>query len=97
MAVWVRSVGAASLTLLALVPWGWCVRVAALDRRHRLSLDGVEPVREGLLASAVVPARDEERGVRPPSRRWPPRSTARSRSSSSSNGSRQPADSSCLG
>ena len=53
-----------ALTFLALVPWGWCVLVAALDRRHRLSLDEVEPAREGPLVSVVVPARDEERGVR---------------------------------
>lgn len=38
--------------------------VAALDRRHRLSLDEVESAREGPLVSVVVPARDEERGVR---------------------------------
>jgi hypothetical protein len=52
------------VTLLAVVPWGWCVLVAALDRRHRLSLDDVEPLPDGPLVSVVVPARDEERGVR---------------------------------
>ena len=51
------------ITLLAIVPWAWCVLVAALDRRHRLSLDDVEPLPDGPLVSVVVPARDEERGV----------------------------------
>ncbi|MCY7301699.1 MAG: glycosyltransferase [Thermoleophilia bacterium] len=51
------------ITLLAVVPWAWCVLVAALDRRHRLSLDDVEPLADGPLVSVIVPARDEERGV----------------------------------
>jgi len=37
--------------------------VAVLDRRHRLSLDDVEPLADGPLVSVIVPARDEERGV----------------------------------
>ena len=37
--------------------------MAALDRRHRLSLDDVEPLTDGPLVSVIVPARDEERGV----------------------------------
>ena len=53
-----------ALTLLAVVPWAWCVLVAVLDRRHRLSLDDVEPLADGRLVSVIVPARDEERGVR---------------------------------
>jgi chlorobactene glucosyltransferase len=52
------------LALLAVVPWAWCVLVAALDRRHRLSLADVEPLTDGPLVSVVMPARDEERGVR---------------------------------
>ena len=52
------------ITLLAVVPWAWCVLIAALDRHHRLSLDDVEPARDGPLVSIIVPARDEERGVR---------------------------------
>ncbi len=52
-----------AITLLAVVPWAWCVLVAALDRRHRLSLDDVEPLADGPLVSVIVPARDEERGV----------------------------------
>ena len=52
-----------ALALLAVVPWAWCVLVAALDRRHRLSLDDVEPLADGPLVSVIVPARDEERGV----------------------------------
>jgi len=52
-----------ALALLAVVPWAWCVLVAALDRRHRLSLDDVEPLTDGPLVSVIVPARDEERGV----------------------------------
>ena len=52
------------ITLLAVVPWAWCVLVALLDRRHRLSLDDVEPLNDGPLVSVVMPARDEERGVR---------------------------------
>jgi len=52
------------LALLALVPWAWCVLVAALDRRHWLSLDDVKPLSDGPLVSVVVPARGEERGVR---------------------------------
>jgi hypothetical protein len=51
------------LTGLAVVPWAWCVLVALLDRRHRLSLDNAEPLFEGPLVSVVMPARDEERGV----------------------------------
>ncbi len=50
--------------LLAVVPWAWCALVAALDRRHRLTLDDVEPLPEGPLVSVVMPARDEERGIR---------------------------------
>ena len=52
------------LTLLAVVPWAWCVLVAAFDRRHRLSLDDTEPLPDGPLVSVIVPARDEQRGVR---------------------------------
>jgi hypothetical protein len=52
------------VTLLAVVPWAWCVLVALLDRRHRLSLDDVEPLPDGPLVSVIVPARDEQRGVR---------------------------------
>jgi len=52
-----------AITLLAVVPWAWCVLVAVLDRRHRLSLDDVEPLADGPLVSVIVPARDEERGV----------------------------------
>ncbi len=52
------------LTLLAVVPWAWSVVVAELDRRQRVSLDDVEPAHDGPLVSVVVPARDEERGVR---------------------------------
>jgi len=52
------------LTLLAVVPWAWCVLVAAFDRRHRLSLDYTEPLPDGPLVSVIVPARDEQRGVR---------------------------------
>ncbi len=51
-------------TVLAVVPWAWSVFVAGLDRRRRLSLDDLEPARDGPLVSVVVPARDEERGVR---------------------------------
>lgn len=59
---YLRSVRGA-LALLALVPWTWSVLVALLDRRHRLSLNDVAPLRDGPLVSVVVPARDEERGV----------------------------------
>ncbi len=52
------------ITLLAVVPWAWCVFVAVLDRRHSLSLDDVEPARDGPFVSVVVPARDEARGIR---------------------------------
>ncbi len=52
------------LTVLAVVPWAWSVVVAGLDRRRRLSLNDMEPARDGPLVSVVVPARDEERGVR---------------------------------
>ncbi len=52
------------LSLFAIVPWAWCVAVAALDRRHRLSLDDVEPASDGPFVSVIVPARDEERGIR---------------------------------
>ena len=52
------------LTLLAVVPWAWCVLVAALDRRHAMSLDDAEPLVDGPLVSVIVPARDEERGIR---------------------------------
>ena len=53
-----------AITLLAVVPWAWCVLVALLDLRHRLSLDDVGPLNNGLLVSVIVPARDEQRGVR---------------------------------
>ena len=52
------------LALFAILPWAWSALVAVLDRRHRLSLDDVEPVSAGPLVSVVVPARDEERGIR---------------------------------
>ncbi len=52
------------LALFAVLPWAWSVLVAFLDRRHRLSLDDVEPLSVGPLVSVVVPARDEERGIR---------------------------------
>ena len=52
------------LALFAILPWAWSVLVDVLDRRHRLSLDDVEPVSAGPLVSVVVPARDEERGIR---------------------------------
>ena len=52
------------LGLFAILPWAWSVLVAVLDRRHRLSLDNVEPLSDGPLVSVVVPARDEERGIR---------------------------------
>lgn len=52
------------ITLLTVVPWAWSVLVALLDRRHRLSLDDVEPLPDGPLVSVVVTARDEQRGVR---------------------------------
>ncbi len=52
------------LALFAILPWAWSVLVAVLDRRHRLSLDDVEPLSAGPLVSVVVPARDEERGIR---------------------------------
>ncbi len=51
------------VALLVVAPWAWCVLVALLDRRHRLSLDDVEPAHDGPLVSVVVPARDEERGI----------------------------------
>jgi len=48
---------------LGAVVWGWAALVALLDRRHRLDLHDVEPLRDGPLVSVVVPARDEERGI----------------------------------
>ncbi len=53
-----------ALTALAVVPWAWSVVVAVVDRRRRLSLDDTRPARDGPLVSVIVPARDEERGVR---------------------------------
>jgi chlorobactene glucosyltransferase len=53
------------ISLLAVVPWAWCVLVALLDRRHRVSLDDVEPTTGDALVSVIVPARDEARGIRP--------------------------------
>ncbi len=52
------------LALFAVAPWVWSVLVALLDRRHRVSLDEVVPLADGPLVSIVVPARDEERGIR---------------------------------
>jgi GT2 family glycosyltransferase len=51
-------------SLLATVPWAWCVCVAMLDRRHRVSLDDVAPTASDVLVSVIVPARDEARGIR---------------------------------
>jgi chlorobactene glucosyltransferase len=53
-----------SLALFALLPWAWSVLVALLDLRHRLSLDDVAPLARGPLVAVIVPARDEERGIR---------------------------------
>ena len=52
------------LAPLAVAPWAWSVLVALLDRHHRVSLDHVVPLTDGPLVSIVVPARDEERGIR---------------------------------
>jgi len=52
------------LPVFAVVPWAWSVVVAELDRRQQLSLDDVEPTLDGPFVSVIVPARDEERGVR---------------------------------
>lgn len=52
------------VSLLAVVPWAWCVVVDRLDRRHRVSLDDVEPSESVALVSVIVPARDEARGIR---------------------------------
>ncbi len=53
-----------ALSLVSLAAWGWAASVALLDRRHRLSLDDVEPAAGGPRVSVVVPARNEARGIR---------------------------------
>jgi len=53
-----------ALALFSLAAWGWAAAVALLDRRCRLTLDDVEPAVSGPRVSVIVPARNEQRGIR---------------------------------
>ena len=50
---------------MSLAAWLWAVVVALDDRRHRLSLDDVEPTADEATVSVIVPARNESGRLAP--------------------------------